>query len=111
MGVINYEAEISTLDALLEGIEEISALKSGDFNTTRITNVIHALRREGITIETHYKQAPSGKRYGVYRLVESKENRIKAARLRRRLKEKQAARQAVAAKKADTKVYHAKAAK
>ena len=74
------ESTVLTLNALLAS-EEVSALTGGHLLTTRVTNVIGRLREDGLLIETERIKTDSGKWYGSYRLVESKENVEKAFKL------------------------------
>ena len=74
-------AIITTLKALYEG-KEVTAGKSLECSTTRITNEISSLRNDfGIDIITDRINTDSGKWYGSYRLVRSRENLQKVREL------------------------------
>ena len=67
-------AIITTLKALYEG-KEVTANKSLECNTTRITNEITTLRNDlGIDIITDRINLENRKWYGSYRLVRTDEN-------------------------------------
>lgn len=67
-------AVITTLKALYDS-KEITANKSLECNTTRITNEISILRNElEIDIITDRVNTKNGKWYGSYRLIRSNEN-------------------------------------
>jgi len=67
-------AVIVTLKALHEG-KEVTACKSLECDTTRITNEISTLRNElGIDIITDRINLPNKKWYGSYRLARTDEN-------------------------------------
>lgn len=67
-------AVITTLKALYEG-KEITANKSLECDTTRITNEISTLRNDlGIDIITDRINLENKKWYGSYRLVRTDEN-------------------------------------
>lgn len=67
-------AVITTLKALYEG-KEITANKSLECNTTRITNEISTLRNDlGIDIITDRINLENKKWYGSYRLVRTDNN-------------------------------------
>ena len=67
-------AVISTLKALYEG-KEVTANKSIECDTTRITNEISILRNDlGIDIITDRVPTQNKKWYGSYRLISSSEN-------------------------------------
>lgn len=72
-------AVITTLKALYEG-KEITANKSLECNTTRITNEISTLRNDlGIDIITDRINLENKKWYGSYRLVR-RDNNLKKVR-------------------------------
>jgi len=67
-------AVITTLKALYEG-KEVTANKSLECDTTRITNEISILRNDlGIDIITDRIKTKNKKWYGSYRLIRSDEN-------------------------------------
>jgi len=67
-------AIITTLNALYDG-KEVTANKSIECNTTRITNEISTLRNDfNIDIITDRINLPNKKWYGSYRLVRTDEN-------------------------------------
>ena len=67
-------AVIATLKALYES-KEVTAGKSMQYGTTRITNEINTLRNAlGIDIITDRVETESRKWYGSYRLIRTKEN-------------------------------------
>lgn len=67
-------AVITTLKALYEG-KEVTANKSLECDTTRITNEISILRNDlGIDIITDRVKTKNKKWYGSYRLIRSNEN-------------------------------------
>lgn len=67
-------AVIVTLQALYKA-REVTANKSLEYNTTRITNEISTLRNEfGIAIITDRVTTDNGKWYGSYRLTRTKKN-------------------------------------
>ncbi len=73
-------AVITTLKALYEG-KQVTALRGGQYKTTRITNEISTLRNElNIDIITDRINTENGKWYGSYRLIRTEENleRVKA---------------------------------
>ena len=70
-------AIITTLKALYEG-KEVTANKSLECNTTRITNEITTLRNDlGIDVITDRINLENKKWYGSYRLVRTDENLTK----------------------------------
>lgn len=71
----------SILRALISRSDEVSALNSGKFLTTRITNHICLLRQYGIQIDTQMVKANSGKWYGTYKLMRSSKNIAKAKKV------------------------------
>lgn len=71
-------AVIATLQALYES-REVTANKSPECNTTRITNEISTLRNVlGIDIITDRIETKNRKWYGSYRLIRTEENLEKA---------------------------------
>lgn len=72
----NYESCQRILKALLDGDEYISSSASEfKFLTTRITNQISSLRKNGIDIETKTVKVPDSKKYyGRYVLVQDEKN-------------------------------------
>lgn len=67
-------AVILTLKALYEG-KEVTANKSLEFDTTRITNEISTLRNDlGVDIITDRIKTKNKKWYGSYRLIRSNGN-------------------------------------
>ena len=70
----NTEAAEKVLLGLLAGANDLSALNSGAYLTTRLPNIILDLRGAGLEIETELQKTHTGKRFGIYRLVDSKGN-------------------------------------
>ena len=70
----NIEAAERVIKGLLNGEDNLSALNSGAYLTTRLPNIILDLRHIGLEIEIEFHKTPSGKRYGIYRLVDTKTN-------------------------------------
>jgi len=81
MKLCNYEAAAEVIKGLLRGDNDITALNSGKYLTTRMTNIICDLRQLGLEIRTEMRTAPSGKKYGAYRLVQSDRNIARAIEL------------------------------
>lgn len=74
----NIEAAREVLLGLIKGNDDITALKSGKYLTTRITNIIMDLRDTGLKIETKMVKSRTGKRFGVYKLESGDDNYKKA---------------------------------
>ena len=70
----NIEASERVIKGLLNNADDLSALNSGTYLTTRLPNIILDLRHIGLEIEIELHKTPSGKRYGIYRLVDTKTN-------------------------------------
>ena len=70
----NTEAAEKVILGLLAGANDLSALNSGAYLTTRLPNIILDLRGAGLEIETELQKTSSNKRFGIYRLVDSKAN-------------------------------------
>ena len=75
------EALTATIKGLIEGAGDITANNALKYFSTRISNTIVDLRREGLLIETRRVKAPSGKQYGVYFLIRNAANLEKARSL------------------------------
>lgn len=76
-----FDSIKATLQGLLNGADDITALNGGKYLTTRLSNTISFLRDQNIDIITKRVKTKNKKSYGVYILVNSKENREKAERL------------------------------
>ena len=81
MNFNNIEATEKVLLGLLSNADNLSALNSGEYLTTRITNTISDLRNAGLKIESEYHKSHSGKRFCTYRLFDSEANFKKAYEL------------------------------
>ena len=77
----NIEAAEKVILGLLAGANDLSALNRGAYLTTRLPNIILDLRRAGLEIETELQKTCNNKPFGIYRLVNSKENYKKAHEL------------------------------
>lgn len=88
--LVNYEATLRILKALLNCDDDISCVASEwKFLTTRITNQISALRKSGIDIETKIVKMPdSNKYYGKYILIQEEDNIRRALALLEKMEEK-----------------------
>ncbi len=74
----NTEAAEKVILGLLAGTNNLSALNGIDYLTTRLPNIILDLRHAGLEVETELQKTHTGKRFGIYRLVDSKANYKKA---------------------------------
>ncbi len=75
------KAVIATLQALLAG-KEVTALNSGKYYSTRITNEISTLRNKlGVDIITERIVTKNNRWYGSYRLVKTTDNLKKAKKI------------------------------
>ena len=70
----NIESTEKVILGLMAGANDLSALNGGAFLTTRLPNIILDLRGAGLEIETELHKTHTGKRFGIYRLVDSKVN-------------------------------------
>ena len=77
----NIEAAEKVILGLLDGANDLSALNSGAYLTTRLPNIILDLRNTGLDIDVDFHKTSKGKRYGIYRLKNTKLNYIIAHRL------------------------------
>ncbi len=77
----NIEAAERVILGLLAGANDLSALNSGAYLTTRLPNIIWDLRNTGLKIETDFQSTINNKRFGIYRLINSKANYKKAHKL------------------------------
>lgn len=71
---IYSEATALVVKALIDEDKNITALNGGRFLTTRVSNHIVELRKEGLEIETQILKTESGKRYGRYELIQTDRN-------------------------------------
>lgn len=69
-----------TIKGLLNG-ESVTALNSGKYLSTRISNNIVELRQKGLEIITNRIKLDNGKHYGAYILVDTPLNIEKAVQL------------------------------
>ena len=70
----NIEAAEKVILGLLDGANDLSALNSGAYLTTRLPNIILDLRNASLEIDIDFHKTPKGKRYGIYRLKDTKLN-------------------------------------
>lgn len=74
MSFSNIEAAEKVILGLLAGANDLSALNSGAYLTTRLPNIILDLRNYGLEIDVDFHKTSRGKRYGTYRLKNTKLN-------------------------------------
>lgn len=74
----NPNAKEQVLEGLINGANDITALNSGKYGNTRISNPICDLRKLGLIIHTIRTRTLNGKWYGIYRLDKAEPNRAKA---------------------------------
>ena len=84
----NIEATEKVILGLLSNADNLSALNSGAYLTTRLPNIIFDLRNAGLEIDIEFQKAPSGKRYGIYKLTNTKTNLKKTYELLERVQRK-----------------------
>ena len=75
------ESLIATLNGLLNNADDITALNGGKYLTTRLSNNIVELRRQGLLIENERIRVSKRKFYDKYKLTNLPSNREKAKRL------------------------------
>jgi hypothetical protein len=70
----NLEAAERVILGLLAGANNLSAFNSRAYLTTRLPNIILDLRNAGLEIEIDFHKTSKGKRYGTYKLKNTKLN-------------------------------------
>jgi hypothetical protein len=85
------ESRLLCLQALMRS-DEVGALSAPSLRTTRVSNLILSLRRQGIEIATITKTTANGKHFGSYRLVITSSNLDKAQAALDELTEQEEAR-------------------
>lgn len=90
----NIESTEKVITGLLNDADNLSALNSGAYLTTRITNIILDLRNADLEIENEFHKTTNGKRFCIYRLADSEANFKKAHELLEYVQRKLSGREA-----------------